>query len=75
MFGVAAAADERPLGDREVAAWVAQRVRDWQPTAAERRFDDIGWVEGIRAAERLAKKHDRPVFLFTYDGHIAVGRC
>ena len=36
---------------------------------------DIAWVDGIREALRLAKKHDRPVFLFTHDGHMDVGRC
>jgi hypothetical protein len=57
------------------AAWVTQRVRDWQPTPAERRFDDIGWAKDILEARRLAKEHHRPVFLFTHDGHMAVGRC
>jgi hypothetical protein len=57
-----------PAGDNDLEARVARRVRDWQPTAAERRFDDIGWAKDIRDALRLAKKHGRPVFLFTYDG-------
>ena len=73
--GLLCAADEPRLSDREVADWVAARVRDWQPKPAERRFDDIGWVDGIRAAEGLAKERGRPVFLFTHDGHMAVGRC
>ena len=70
-----AGADEKSLTDQEVAAWVRQRVQDWQPTAADRPFDEIGWAKDIREAERLAKEHDRPVFLFTHDGHMAVGRC
>ena len=56
-------------------SWVEQRVRDWQPTAEERRFDEIGWAKEIRAAEALAKEHNRPVFLFTHDGRMAIGRC
>jgi hypothetical protein len=68
-------AEDRRVGDRDVAEWVKKRVVDWQPTADERRFDDIGWVTGIREALRLAKDHERPVFLFTHDGHVAVGRC
>lgn len=56
-------------------AWVEQRVRAWQPTAEERRFDEIGWAPSIREAERLAREHGRPVFLFTHDGHMAIGRC
>jgi hypothetical protein len=68
-------AEEPPLADRELAAWVGKRVEDWQPTPEERRFDEIGWAKDIREAERLAKEHNRPVFLFTHDGHMAVGRC
>jgi hypothetical protein len=70
----AAPEGKRPA-DGDVAAWVRQRVRDWQPTADERRFDEIAWVKDIRTAERLAKEHNRPVFLFTHDGHMDVGRC
>jgi hypothetical protein len=54
--------------DDEVTAKVEQRIRDWQPTKAERRLDDIGWARDIRDALRLAKESGRPVFLFTYDG-------
>jgi hypothetical protein len=69
------AAAANPPADRDVAAWVAQRVRDWQPTPDERRFDETGWVADIRTALRLAREHQRPVFLFTHDGHMAIGRC
>jgi hypothetical protein len=69
------AADPTP-GPDELATWVEQRVRQWQPTREERRFDDIGWARDIRAAERLAREHGRPVFLFTYDGDsLAQYRC
>lgn len=54
---------------------VERRVRQWQPTADERRFDEIGWAGGVGEAIRLAKTHGRPVFLFTHDGHMNVGRC
>ena len=49
-------------------------VAAWGPTAAERRFDEIGWSTEIRAALALAKEHRRPVFLFTHDGRMGVGR-
>src|SRR5262245_4685675 len=65
----------QPRSDDELTAWVAKRIQDWQPTREERRFDEIGWVTGIREALRLGKEHNRPVFLFTHDGHMAVGRC
>ncbi|HZT42958.1 MAG TPA: hypothetical protein VFA07_12390 [Chthonomonadaceae bacterium] len=55
--------------------WVRQRVQQWQPTARERRWEDIGWAQGLREALRLASRHQRPVFLFTHDGHLNVGRC
>ena len=54
---------------------VERRVREWQLTAEERRFDEIGWAGSIREAIRLASRHGRPVFLFTHDGHMNVGRC
>ena len=56
-------------------AWVTERVAKWQPTERERRWEKIGWARDIRDAERLSKEHNRPVFLFTHDGHLAVGRC
>jgi hypothetical protein len=63
-------------GDGDRAAWVEKRVEDWQPSAEERRLDEIGWAKDIRTAERLAKEHGRPVFLFTYDGaSLATYRC
>jgi hypothetical protein len=49
-------------------------ISAWSPTAAERRFDEIGWSTEIRAALALAKEHQRPVFLFTHDGRMGVGR-
>jgi hypothetical protein len=63
------------VADADVASWVTQRVRAWQPTAEERVFDEIAWAGGLVEAQRLAKQHGRPVFLFTHDGHMAVGRC
>lgn len=56
-------------------AWVEERVRELQPSAKEKRFDEIGWAEDIRDALRLAKTHQRPVFLFTHDGRMNIGRC
>jgi len=56
-------------------AWVEQRVQQWQPTARERRWESIGWAKDIREAIRLGKERQRPVFLFTLDGRMNVGRC
>jgi hypothetical protein len=71
----AGAQEGRAVADRELAGWVEKRIQEWEPTAADRRFDEIGWAKDIRDAERLAKEHDRPVFLFTHDGRMAIGRC
>ena len=56
-------------------AWVEKRVQELEPAARERRIDEIGWASDIRQARRLAAENDRPVFLFTHDGHINTGRC
>ena len=56
-------------------AWVEQRVRELQPSAKEKRFDEIGWAADIREAKGLAQQHQRPVFLFTHDGRMNIGRC
>jgi hypothetical protein len=52
-----------------------RRIAEIQPTAKELRFDEIGWVKGVREAERLAKVHKRPVFLFCNIGDMDIGRC
>ena len=69
---VCAAAVEAPLSS---PAAVEQRVRAWQPTDQERRWEKIGWAKDIRDALWLAKIANRPVFLFTLDGRMSVGRC
>ena len=63
------------LPDDKLVATTEQRVRAIQPTRAERRFDEIGWAPSILAAEEAAKKTNRLVFLFTYEGNINTGRC
>jgi hypothetical protein len=56
-------------------AWVGKRVDEWQARPSERKFDRIGWLTDIRAGLALAKEHHRPLFLFTHDGRMAIGRC
>lgn len=63
-------------GDEEkFIVWVQKRVQEAQPTRSERKFDQVGWAKDILDAERLAKIHNRPVFLFTHDGRVNWGRC
>ena len=67
--------------DEEFMAMVEQRVRDWQPTPDERLLDQVGWASDLVEAKQLAKKHGRPLFVFTYSGSttranaIALQRC
>ena len=59
----------------DVAAWVDRKVAQCAPRPEERRFDQTGWLTDIRSALDLAKRHNRPVFLFTHDGRMGLGRC
>ena len=70
-----AGAADKAVTDADLAAWVDQRIEGWRIKPAERPFDAIGWARNIREAEKLAKEHGRPVFLFTLDGRMDVGRC
>jgi hypothetical protein len=63
------------ISDAKVVGWVEKTVAERQPTASDKRFDEIGWVTDIRTAIRLGKEHNRPIFLYTGDGRINTGRC
>jgi hypothetical protein len=56
-------------------ARIDRRIDEIQPTRKEKRFDEIGWVKGLREGERLAKKSGRPLFLFSNVGDMDIGRC
>jgi hypothetical protein len=68
-------AAETWLKDDKLVESVEKKVREIQPSRDEKRFDEIGWAPTILAAEALARKTNRPVFLFTYNGKIDTGRC
>jgi len=61
--------------DGGLADTVDRAVDAWQPTRDERRIDDIGWARDLRDARRLAREHNRPIFLLVHDGNVATGRC
>lgn len=69
------------FADEDITVLVKQRVRDWQPTKDERLLDQVGWASDLVEAKRLAKKHQQPLFVFTYSGSttrahaIALQRC
>jgi RNA polymerase sigma factor (sigma-70 family) len=54
---------------------VEATLDELQPTPAERRIDAIGWAPSIPEALKLARTHNRPVFLFAHEGNITTGRC
>lgn len=73
LVALPASSDQKPAPlDRDR---IDKRIQEIQPTAKELRFDAIGWVSGIREAERLAKENGRPVFLFSNVGQMDLGRC
>ncbi len=68
------AAGPMPAAD-PVPAKVDKQVKEWWLKPQEKRFDQIGWAADIRTARKLAAEHNRPVFLFTMDGRVNLGRC
>jgi hypothetical protein len=51
-----------------------RRLAELQPTAAERKIDQIGWAPDLLTAVGLSKKHGRPLFVLFHDGDLATGR-
>jgi hypothetical protein len=66
---------EDPQSFKELRDRVDRCVAEWEPTTDEKRFDQIGWSTALLDAEKLAREHQRPIFLFTHDGRMNVGRC
>ena len=71
-FAAGTVCAEESSRDRE---WVAARAAEIAIKPEERKLDQIGWAKDIREAQRLAKEANRPVFLFTHDGRLNIGRC
>ena len=53
---------------------IDEKVKAWQPSPEERRFDEIGWSKDLAEARRLAKEHNRPVFMVAHVGRLNLGR-
>jgi hypothetical protein len=67
-----------PLPAESGESWagkIDKRIERMRPTKDERKFDLIAWAPSLRDAVAAAKASKRPVFLFTHDGHINIGRC
>jgi len=63
------------ISDAKIVRWVEKTVAERQPPPEDKRFDEIGWAPDIRTAIKLAKEHNRPIFLYTVNGRINTGRC
>jgi RNA polymerase sigma-70 factor (ECF subfamily) len=55
-------------------AKIDERIKEWQPTPEERRFDEIGWAEDLPEALRLGRQHQRPIFVVAHVGRLNTGR-
>lgn len=55
-------------------AWVRERAAALQPTEAERRWEQIGWVHSLSQALSLGRKHQRPIYLFAILGRMELSR-
>jgi RNA polymerase sigma-70 factor, ECF subfamily len=53
---------------------IDEKIKAWLPVPEERRFDEIGWAKDLTEARRLAKEHDRPVFMVAHVGRLNLGR-
>jgi hypothetical protein len=70
--------DDQPpkaVADGELVALIDRLVAERQPPESDKRFDEIGWSRQIIPAQKLAGEHRRPLFLFTHDGRMNIGRC
>ena len=64
------------IADKHLVWWVNQRANKLEARFAFRPFDQIGWAKDIRHALMLAAEHERPAFMFTFDGiEMDTGRC
>jgi hypothetical protein len=75
LVAAAAASGLEPPRNADLKTTLDDRIEAWKETPEEKRFDQIGWAPDLRAARRLAAEHQRPVFLFTMDGRVNLGRC
>ncbi|MDA0660490.1 MAG: hypothetical protein O3C60_16905 [Planctomycetota bacterium] len=64
-----------PVADSFLVKWTDRRIAQVRPKAADKGFENVGWVSGLRHAFDLGREHKRPIFVFTYSGHIDQGRC
>lgn len=74
LLGATALQEPAKTAPADEFARIDKWVQDWQPTAQDRRMEEIGWAKDIPEAIRLSKVHNRPVFVFVHKGRINIGR-
>jgi hypothetical protein len=74
LLGAAGLQEPAKAAPADDFARIDRWIQDWQPTAEDRRMEEIGWAKDIPEALHLAKKHNRPVFVFIHKGRINIGR-
>ncbi len=74
LLAAVAVQEPAPTPPADPFARIDQWIRGWQPTAEDRRFEEIGWAKDIPEAIRLSRQHARPIFVFTHKGRMNLGR-
>ena len=75
LMAGSSATSHAEVADGYLRRWVDKRVRQMNARFVRGRYEKIGWADGIGPALKVAQQHQRPVFLFTLDGHMNSGRC
>ena len=64
------------ISDSYAEWWTNRRVKMLSKQFDKRPYEQIGWADGIQHSLKLAEEHQRPIFLFTFDGlSMLTGRC
>ena len=53
---------------------VARRIKEMK-AQAPKDWTKVPWVASLLDARRIAREEHCPVFLFTFEGNLATGRC
>lgn len=75
LFSLIGSQLQAEVADGYLPTWVANRTATLNQRFSTAKMDSIGWARDIGQALEIAEKYDRPVFLFTLDGHMNTGRC
>jgi hypothetical protein len=54
---------------------IGSAIASTRPTAAEERWRLVPWLDSVTEALERARREQRPVFLFGYDGDLDTGNC